>query len=361
MISSVFSVANLSRCLAAPLFVCGLSPLAAQASGLGDFFNRLPIPGLTQGGSGNPVAALRDPETYLGVALASIVDKDLPVRLDPTRLYPSVLELPGAPFHPTALALSATGLYAPLPPGDYSLSVLAFSLAPSAPRPVPGAVYQLGPLEGRSADALGQVLWKGSLARVPTWQLQQTAVAILSDTPYPGMPEDTRRTLDGFIPQLRGTLDGGMVVKLTQQYQSIQAVSGGRLPPLPAALAKLGPRGIQALNTMRMQTDMAQDAQRRAQTVFAAFPGGIENGVASGEAHWTQTTSGAYIRLRVTGGSQALNELQVRVPEAAAVTPASLFGARLGADGKLSVAGLVAYPVAVSGQVLNLYPLATAQ
>lgn len=367
MISSAFSTANLRRYLAATLFACGLSPLAVRAmpSGLSNFFNRLPIPGLTQG-SGDPVATLRDPGTYVGVALAAIVDKELPIRLDPARLYPILSELPGEPFHPTPLALSAAGLYVPLPPGDYTLPVVAFSLAPSAPRPVAGAVYQLGPLEGKSADALGEVLWKGTLARVPAPQLQQTTAAILSGMAYPGMPEDTRRTLDGLIPQLRGALDGGMVVKLTQQYQSIQAFSGGRLPPLPAELAKLGPRGIQALNAMRMQTDLALDAQKRAQ-VFASFPSGIESGAGIGEARWTKTASGAYIRLRVTGGSQAANELQVRVPGAtpglagASVDPASLFGARTGADGKLTVAGLVAYPVAGPAQVLNLYPLSTAQ
>jgi hypothetical protein len=52
------------------------------------------------------------------LALRNLLNNELPLRLDATTVYPTVAVLPGGPFQPRPLSLSAADVDRPLPPGD---------------------------------------------------------------------------------------------------------------------------------------------------------------------------------------------------------------------------------------------------
>ena len=56
---------------------------------------------------------------------------------------------------PRSLSLTKANLELALPPGDYTVPVLAFCTEYSVHRPGRGIAYRLGPLQGKAAGATG--------------------------------------------------------------------------------------------------------------------------------------------------------------------------------------------------------------
>ena len=74
-------------------------------------------------------------------------------------MYPTVNQLPGGPFSPTPLQLTADQLNQPLAPGDYTINTLDFCSEYSVHEPGAGVAYVLGPYEGKAAGAIGALIW----------------------------------------------------------------------------------------------------------------------------------------------------------------------------------------------------------
>src|SRR5579862_4298583 len=76
----------------------------------------------------NPFGGLEDTlkKEAAEKALGSLLDAQLPLKLDANTKYPAVNALPGGPFQPKTLQLGAADMDTPLAPGDYTLQVMAF-------------------------------------------------------------------------------------------------------------------------------------------------------------------------------------------------------------------------------------------
>ena len=57
-------------------------------------------------------------ETMAKKTLGELLDKQLPLTLDANAIYPTVNTLPGGPFRPQPLRLTADDMDKPLPPGE---------------------------------------------------------------------------------------------------------------------------------------------------------------------------------------------------------------------------------------------------
>src|SRR5579862_9177384 len=68
-------------------------------------------------------------------ALGSLLNEQLPLKLDAKTAYHTVSALPGGPFQPKPLQLTAADMNDPLPPGDYTFPVMAFCTEYSVHRP----------------------------------------------------------------------------------------------------------------------------------------------------------------------------------------------------------------------------------
>jgi len=157
--------------------------------------------------------AQQNPFGQLGEALkqkaaertvSALLNNDLPLRLDANAVYPTVPAPPGGPFAPQPLLLTVADLDRPLPPGDYTLNVLAFCTEYSVHRPGAGVAYRLGPLQGKAASAIGDLLWRGTLEKnVQPQQLQAVSWAIQSGLHYDQMPRTYQSVIDNVIPEHR--------------------------------------------------------------------------------------------------------------------------------------------------------------
>ncbi len=269
------------------------------------------------------------------LALRNLLNDELPLRLDATTVYPTVSVLPGGPFQPRPLRLSAADVDRPLPPGDYVLPALVFCTEYSVHQPGRGTAYVLAPLQGKAAQAISTLLWRGSVEmnRNPQ-QLQAVSWAIQSGLTYSQMPPTYQAVIDAVIPEYKGQISGNFLKQLQDTYQT--AAKGTRLPPLEKMLGDMGQSGQLALSAMHQQQILLNKDttdQLREQTLFRGQESGIYTPVKAEEGPWTERIPQvAYVRFQVISGNLARdNVLQVRIlptngsAHCAAEAPRALF------------------------------------
>ncbi|HXW73843.1 MAG TPA: hypothetical protein VEK10_03415 [Steroidobacteraceae bacterium] len=250
-------------------------------------------------------------------AVGKILDNELPLRLDASRVYPTLAVLPGGPFKPTPLVLSPADMDSPLPPGDYTIQALAFCMQYSVHRPGAGTAYVLGPLQGKAADAIGTLLWRGTIDMGrDRQQLQGVSWAIQSGLTYAQMPKTYQQVIDSVIPEYKGELSGNFLQQVQQTYQEAAKVT--HLPPLEQMLGELGQPGQLAVSAMRQQqillrTDTSD--QLREQTLFRGQESGVYTPVKAEAGPWTERIAHvAYLRFKIVGGNFANNNvLEIRI------------------------------------------------
>jgi hypothetical protein len=174
--------------------------------------------------------------------ISTLLNNDLPLKLDANSVYPTVAAPPGGPFAPTPLVLSAADLDRPLPPGDYTVNMLAFCTEYSVHRPGAGVAYRLGPLQGKAAGAIADLLWRGTLRNnLPPQQLQAVSWGIQSGLRYDQMPKTYQSVIDNVIPDHRNELNGDFFQSMEDSYNNL--AKGTKLPPrtklfLPGRIAE---------------------------------------------------------------------------------------------------------------------------
>lgn len=283
--------------------------------------------------------------------LVSRLFEDLPVNLNAGDAYPEVssADLPGGAFRPIRLHLSSADMYKALPPGDYTIPVLAFCNEYSIHQPGSGTAYALAPLRGSKANAVAALLWRGTLQRLATpGQLQGVVWSIEAGIPYANMPPDYQQLITKIIPEYSAGLQGDAVERLDLNYQT--AVKGlgflGRAAPptLEAAATNLGPlgRAVLSLENTRgvLLTDFRQ-GQKRDQVLFAG-QGSRLPPVPAANAPWSTIVPGqVYTRFTYTSGNLASdNILELRVlPGAAPTRSTSTMLATLVSDAPAQSAG----------------------
>lgn len=250
-------------------------------------------------------------------AVGALLDQQLPLKLDASTLYPSVATLPGdGPFNPIRLTVTAENRNRPLPPGDYVVRATAYCSEYSVHRSGAGAAYQVGPIQGRAAEAIAALLWRGTVVngKRPR-ELQMVSFAIQSGVSYSKMPKTYQAVIDDVIPEFRGRLGADFVENLQDLYTARAKDLG--LPPLNTLLAQLGKPGELVMAANRQRAALLRQNttdQRRDQILYA----GQEQRIAPikpSEGPWTAKIPGvAYLRYRVVGGNmKANNEIQIRI------------------------------------------------
>lgn len=261
-------------------------------------------------------------------AIGGLLDNQLPLKLDADAVYPTVAMPPGGTFHPVPLRLDADSIHEPLPPGDYVIRAVAFCSEYSVHRPGAGVAYEMGPIQGKAAQAISMLLWRGTIEKNRTpRQLQSVSWAIQSGLTYAKMPKAYQAMIDDVIPDYRTQLSGDFIQNLEDLYQANAKAAG--LPPLEKLLAGMGKPGELALSANRQRRALLRKNttdQIRDQTLFAGQESGIAP-VKAIEGRWTEKIPGvAYVRYRVVGGNvRKNNEIQIRIlPEEHAVAADTL-------------------------------------
>jgi hypothetical protein len=269
-------------------------------------------------GANNPLASLAGLEQKAAeAALAKVLDNELPLRLDAASVFPTVSVLPGGPFRPTPLQLAPEDLERPLPPGDYTMQTLAFCTEYSVHRPGMGTAYELAPLQGKAADAIYALLWRGTIEKhLPPQQLQVVSWTIQSGLTYNQMPKPYQAVIDAVIPDYKGQLEGNFLQQLQDTYQSV--AKAAQLPPLEKVLGGMGQSGQLALSAMRQQQILLRQNttdQLRDQTLFRGQESGVYTPVKAEEGPWTERIPHvAYVRYKIIGGNYATNNvMEIRI------------------------------------------------
>ncbi len=267
----------------------------------------------------NPLAALEEAakEKAAETALETLLNNQLPLTLNANDVYPTVTNLPGGPFNPTPLKLTADQLNEPLAPGDYTINTLDFCSEYSVHEPGYGVAYVLGPYEGKAAGAIGALIWRGTVQyRINPNSLQAVSWAIQAGLTYAQMPKSYQAIVDQVIPDHKNEIASDFFVNLQTAYNTYARTA--KLPPLDTILSKLGEPGQLALSAERQRTALLRQNtsdQIRDQTLFQGQQSGLYTPVKAESGPWTERVKGqVYMKLLIAGGNMATNNvMQIRV------------------------------------------------
>lgn len=256
------------------------------------------------------------PQQIASEAIGKALDNELPLKLDAQTVYRFTPVLPGGPFQPRRLVLTTEILLNPLPPGDYSIPVIAMCTQYSEHRPGQGIRYDIGPAQGKHAEAIITLLWRGMFDGQPQGHLQGVAWTIQSGTPYGLMPVSFQKTIDRLIPDFKKQLGGNFIQKIDGTYQTYARLNP-RFPTFAALLGALGKPGQLALTAKQQQDILLQqnmDDRLKEQTLWAGQNHAIYTPERAEEIPWTVAIpNAAYMRFKVVEGNLGTNTLELRV------------------------------------------------
>ncbi|HVN94542.1 MAG TPA: FecR family protein [Terracidiphilus sp.] len=283
---------------------------------LGSF---LPATPAIQLAAQNPLADLANAakEKAAETAIEKLLNDQLPLTLNANDVYPTVANLPGGPFSPTPLHLTADQLNQPLAPGDYTINTLDFCSEYSVHAPGAGVAYVLGPYEGKAASAIGALIWRGTVQyNINPNSLQAVSWAIQSGLTYGQMPKSYQAIVDQVIPDFKSEIQSDFFANLQTTYNNLARTA--KLPPLDAVLLKLGQPGQLALSAERQRAILLRQGtndQIRDQTLFQGQQAGLYTPVKAENGPWTERVKGqVYMKLLIAGGNMATNNvMQIRV------------------------------------------------
>lgn len=267
----------------------------------------------------NPFGGLEDTlkKEAAEKALGSLLDAQLPLKLDAKTAYPSVNTLPGGPFQPNTLQFAASDMDTPLAPGDYTLPVTAFCTEYSVHRPGHGIAYEIAPMQGKAAPAIFALLWRGAIEkhRNPS-ELQAVAWAIQSGLRYAQMPQSYQTVINVVIPDYINEFSGDFVQSAEDTYTTL--AKGAHLPPLDQLLAGMGKPGELMLSAERQRAALLRQNttdELRTQTLFAGQDTGVATPLKAQDGPWTERIPGvAYMRYTIVGGNLAINNtMEIRI------------------------------------------------
>ena len=267
----------------------------------------------------NPFTSLEDAakEKLAEQAIESLLNNQLPLTLNANDVYPTVTTLPGGPFTPQPLQITADQLDQPLAPGDYTINTLDFCSEYSVHEPGAGVAYVLGPYEGKAAGAIGALIWRGTVEyRINPNSLQAVSWTIQSGLTYSQMPKTYQAIVDQVIPDFKSEIASDFFVNLETTYNN--SARTARLPPLDTMLAKMGTPGQLALSAERQRailTSQNTSDQLREQTLFQGQQSGLYTPVKAETGPWTERVKGqVYMKQLIAGGNMATdNVMQIRV------------------------------------------------
>jgi len=294
------------------LVVTQLQP--AMAGFLGLPVNLPNIPGVNLQG---------EAEKQLYKGLGKALGEQAPLYLDQKAAFPKVKV---ERFNPTVLHIKTVkDLVQPLQAGDYSIAdILTFCSQNSIHRSGGGLGYKLAPIEGKQADAIATLLFRGMLLKTPPQTLQAMSWRIQGGLPLSQWNPDERALIHKMMPEFEGKLQGDLLA----QYQSIYTgfvnkIPGHPLPGFDQVLDKLGPIGAAIKLTQRQRSILANNAIEDDKLPDLLYQAGNDPSprVAPAQygenSQWNEIRKGVYARLVITGGNLRENRMDLRIlPEA---------------------------------------------
>jgi hypothetical protein len=245
---------------------------------------------------------------------------ELPLRLDANTAYQTVPNPPGNPFavaRARRVGFTTQNLTHSLAPGDYVVPMTAYCSQYSVHRPGQGTAYELAPMQGKDAQAIGALLWRGSLRGVDRGRLQEVSWAIQSGVMPSKMSKEDQQVVDSVIPDYKKSLQSDYVQDIETSFNGLSAASRGRFPTLESLLKQSGTPGQLVLDALQQRTHFMQQGvsdQHRREVLFAG-QGKPDLAQPDANGPWTVLRPGvAYARFHIVGGNmQSNNYMELRV------------------------------------------------
>ena len=310
--------------------------------------------------------------------LGEAIEVGAPLRLDQRTAFPPTT-FPIDDFQPKALELSPEDMTKPLEPGDYSIPVIGFCTKWSLHYPGRGLPYKLARLQGRHAEAIGALLWRGTLKGLKPAHLNAMAWRIQGGVPLSRWPPKGQELVHELIPEFEGSLERDFVQQTLDVYEKARPL--GKLPPFDALLIRLGPIGETVRDAQRARRVLANKtlaAERMPDLLYGrprdGLPRVLNGGPNDPPSAWSEILPGVFARLTIVQGNLGRNTLDVRVTPNARIPSAanhsrSGFIRPVALTAELSedvyptleqwfiyVSGLIAYPEGRPAQALILMP-----
>ena len=272
-------------------------------------------------------AGLKELENEVVRQLGQAIEVGAPLRLDHRTAYPPTT-VPIDNFQPKKLELTPETVRQPLDPGDYSIDVIGYCTRWSLHYPGRGLPYKLARLEGRAAEAISDLLWRGTLKGVRPQQLSMMAWRIQGGVPLSKWRPQEQELVHQLIPEHEAELNGDFLEQTRSIYD--KAAKLGKLPKYEAMLGRLGPVGETVLDAQQARRILANKtlaAERMPDLLYGRPRDGLPR-ILNGEpndppSEWSEIAPGVYARLTIIQGNMGRNVLDLRIIPHIPVPPAA--------------------------------------
>ena len=256
--------------------------------------------------------------------LAKVLGEQDPLQLDQKKAFPKV-KVEG--FNPTILHIrTVKDLVQGLQAGDYTIpDLLAFCSQNSIHRSGGGLGYKLAPMQGKQADAIATLLFRGMLLRTPPQTLQAMSWRIQGGVPLSKWNKAEQSLVHRMMPEFEGKLQGDLLAQYSSLYDNYaQHVPFKGFPKsFNEVLDKIGKTG-EAIKLLQKQHGiLANNAIQEDKLPDLLYEAGNDPSprVAPAQygenSQWNEIRKGVYARLVITGGNLRENRMDLRIlPEA---------------------------------------------
>ncbi|QLE55432.1 hypothetical protein [Nostoc sp. TCL26-01] len=270
------------------------------------------IPGVP---GGNPIEIAK---TAVIKEIGEAVGVGSPLLLDQKTAYPDVSDQV-KDFHPQKLTItSAEDLQKPLPPGDYSLDVIAYCTQFSIHAPGQGLPYKLAPLMGKQAPAIGALLSRGTLQGIVPATLNADSWRIQAGLPLKQWPSQDQALIHKLIPEYEKGLEGDYLRQIENTYNQYRLVPG--IPSFDDMLRQSGAPGklvLQLRQARQTLADQTISAERLPDLLYEPTGDGLPRLLPpsqdSSPSRWAEIKPGIFARFTVIEGHLGRNLFEFRV------------------------------------------------
>jgi hypothetical protein len=266
-------------------------------------------------------AALKQLDAEVVRQLGQAIEVGAPLRLDERTAFPPTT-IPIDNFQPKKLEFTPETMNQPLGPGDYTIDVIGYCTKWSLHYPGRGLPYKLARMQGRAAEAVSALLWRGTLKRLNPRHLNAMAWRIQGGVPISKWRPQEREWAHQLIPEHEASLDGDFIEQTHSIYD--KAAKLGKLPKYETMLGQLGPVGETVLDLQRARRILANKtlaAERMPDLLYGrprdGLPRTLERGPNDPPSAWSEIAPGVFARVTIIQGNMGHNVLDIRVtPEA---------------------------------------------